>query len=105
VLDVLVIWTHPGLYGRALGGMMADVQAGNLSPTGYRFYTVPEAARILRVSAMTLYRSIAANEFPAVRIRTRLLVPATLVDGMVDAAMERGGVVDVSEWRLFRSAS
>lgn len=67
----------------------------------HRFYTVPEAAGLLRVSAMTLYRSIAANEFPAIRIRTRLLVPATLIDGMLDAAIRRGAVVDIAEWRTF----
>lgn len=71
----------------------------------HRFYTVPEAARLLRVSAMTLYRSIAAGEFPAVRVRTRLLVPAVLIDGLTDAALRRGAAVDIAEWRTFSEAS
>lgn len=70
----------------------------------HRFYTVPEAARLLRVSAMTLYRSIAANEFPAVRVRTRLLVPAVLIDGLTDVAIRRGAVVDIAEWRTISDA-
>jgi excisionase family DNA binding protein len=38
------------------------------------FYTVPEAARILRVTPATLYRAIRDDAFPAVRIRTRYVI-------------------------------
>lgn len=34
------------------------------------FYTVPEAARVLRVTPATIYRAIREDAFPAVRIRT-----------------------------------
>jgi excisionase family DNA binding protein len=40
------------------------------------FHTVQEAARILRVDAATIYRSIRAGSFPAIRIRSRYVIPA-----------------------------
>jgi excisionase family DNA binding protein len=60
------------------------------------FYTVPEAARILRVNRATVYRAIQENAFPAVRIRTRFVVPAQAVDELARRAAERGEVVDVA---------
>jgi excisionase family DNA binding protein len=61
------------------------------------FYTVPEAARVLRVTPATLYRAIRDDAFPAVRIRTRYVVPATAVDRMAAEAAESGGCVDVAQ--------
>jgi excisionase family DNA binding protein len=58
------------------------------------FYTVREAARILRVDPSTLYRSIREDAFPAVRIRTRYVVPATVLERLVADAAETGGCVD-----------
>lgn len=63
-----------------------------------RFYSVAEASRICRVSAMTLYRAIAAEEFPAVRIRERWIIPAKVIDAMIEMACERGGAVDAAEF-------
>lgn len=63
-----------------------------------RFYTVAQVARIFGMSPMTVYRAIAAGEFPAVRIRGRLIVPAQAVDSMVEAAVADRGVVDAAEW-------
>ena len=63
-----------------------------------RFYSVNEAARMFGISAMTLYRAINAGEFPAVRIRGRLIVPAKAVEAMSDAAMAEQGVVDAAGW-------
>ena len=40
------------------------------------FHTVREAAEILRVDAATIYRSIRAGSFSAVRIRSRYVIPA-----------------------------
>ena len=45
-----------------------------------RFYSVAEVARMIGTSDMTLYRAIRAGEFPAVRIRGRLIVPAKALD-------------------------
>jgi excisionase family DNA binding protein len=61
-----------------------------------RFYSVAEVARMFGMSPMTLYRAIAAHEFPAVRVRGRLIVPSRVLDAMVDAALIEQGVVDAA---------
>ena len=63
------------------------------------FYSVAEAAQLFRLSEMTLYRAINAGEFPAVRVRGRLVVPARAVDELAEAAMDAGTLVDASTWR------
>jgi excisionase family DNA binding protein len=63
-----------------------------------RFYSVAEAAQMLGMSAMTLYRAISAGEFPAVRIRGRLIVPAKALDAMADVAVTERTVVDAAGW-------
>lgn len=50
------------------------------------------------ISAMTLYRAISAGQFPAIRVRGRLFVPARAVDAMVDAAIAEQTVVDAAGW-------
>ncbi|MTD54078.1 helix-turn-helix domain-containing protein [Amycolatopsis pithecellobii] len=60
------------------------------------FYTVKEAARILRVDAATLYRAIRDDAFPAVRVRTRYVVPAAALKKLINEAAESGGCVDVA---------
>ncbi|MFC4945656.1 helix-turn-helix domain-containing protein [Pseudonocardia sp. GCM10023141] len=62
------------------------------------FYSVAEVARMFGMSSMTVYRAIAAGEFPAVRIRGRLIVPARAVESMVDAAVADQAVVDAAEF-------
>ena len=47
---------------------------------------------------MTLYRAISAGEFPAVRIRGRLIVPAKALEVMADSAIAEQTVVDASAW-------
>ncbi|HVK24781.1 MAG TPA: hypothetical protein VM677_25765 [Actinokineospora sp.] len=47
---------------------------------------------------MSLYREIAAGRFPAVKIRSRLMVPARAVAGMENAALASKKVVDAAEW-------
>jgi excisionase family DNA binding protein len=61
------------------------------------FYTVREAARILRVDPATLYRAIREDAFPAVRVRTRYVVPAAALHKLVSKAAESGGCVDVAQ--------
>lgn len=58
------------------------------------FYTVREAAGLLRVGASTLYRIIREGDFPAVRLRSRYVVPAEALDQLLDEAKATGGVVD-----------
>jgi excisionase family DNA binding protein len=62
------------------------------------FYTVPEAARLTRMAPVTIYRAIRNGEFPAVRIRGRLIIPARAIEAMIDAALMDQGVVDASGW-------
>ena len=61
------------------------------------FYTVPEAARVLRVTPATIYRAIRDDAFPAVRIRTRYVIPAAAVERLAAEAAESGGCVDVGQ--------
>ncbi|WP_410585474.1 helix-turn-helix domain-containing protein [Amycolatopsis sp. lyj-108] len=67
-------------------------------PETPRFHSVAEAARILRMSPMTLYRAIDSGSFPAVRVRGRLVVPARAIDSMENAALFRDEAVDAAEF-------
>ena len=60
------------------------------------FYTVAEAARLLRVNPATICRAIQADAFPAVRVRSRYVVPAEAVSRLAEHATETGSVVDVA---------
>jgi excisionase family DNA binding protein len=77
-----------------MGALMMDSTNGNVGSPA--FYTVAEAARVLRVTPATLYRAIREDAFPAVRIRTRYVVPAAAVDRLAAQAAESGGCVDVA---------
>jgi excisionase family DNA binding protein len=60
------------------------------------FYTVREAAKILRCNANTLYRAIHDDAFPAIRIRNRFVVPAAAVEQLAKQALESGSCIDVA---------
>jgi excisionase family DNA binding protein len=62
------------------------------------FFSVADTAHMLGMSEMTVYRAIAAGQFPAVRFRGRLIVPAKAIYAMVDAAVGSGGLVDAATW-------
>lgn len=62
-----------------------------------KFYTVPEAARVLRVDPSTLYRAIREDAFPAVRIRARYIVPTKVIDDLAAEAAASGQCVDVAK--------
>jgi excisionase family DNA binding protein len=69
--------------------------------TGQRapsFYSVAEAASLFGMSEMTLYRAIHAGQFPAVRIRGRLIIPAKAIEAMIEAAVCDGRLVDAADW-------
>ena len=68
---------------------------GERSP---KFYSVAEAARMFQTSQMTLYRAIADNQFPAVRIRGRLIIPAIAVERMIEAALGSNSAVDAADF-------
>lgn len=63
-----------------------------------RFYSVSETAQILGVSEMTLYRAIRAARFPAVQLMGRLIIPAKVIDEMIDTAIASGSLVDTEDW-------
>lgn len=69
---------------------------GGTAPETPRFYSVAQVARLLGMSPMTVYRAISAGEFPAVRIRGRLIVPAKAVEAMADEAIADRTVVDAA---------
>lgn len=60
------------------------------------FYTVAETARLLRVDRATIYRAIREDAFPAVRVRSRYVIPAVAVEQMAADAAETGACVDVA---------
>lgn len=67
-------------------------------PEPRRFYSVAQGARLLGLSEMTLYRAISDGQFPAVRIRGRLIIPAKAIDEMTETAVDGGAVVDAARW-------
>ncbi len=73
------------------------------------FYTVAETAALLRVDAATIYRAIREDAFPAIRVRSRYVVPAAAVEQLATWATETGGCVDVAaiaaERRLAREVT
>jgi excisionase family DNA binding protein len=77
-------------------------QGSKTSPR--KFYSVAEVAEMFGMSPMTVYRAIAAGEFPAVRIRGRLIVPARAVEAMADVATDEQTLVNAAGWVLSPSA-
>jgi hypothetical protein len=55
------------------------------------------------VSRATLYRAIAAGQFPAIRIRGSLKILGEVVEEII-AAARAGEMVDVAEWTAARRA-
>ena len=79
---------------------MRGLRAGTreLPTEAPRFYSVAEVARMFGMSTMTVYRAIAAGEFPAVKVRNRLIVPARAIEAMAEAAVADQTVVDAAGW-------
>lgn len=88
--------SHEHHNGRLIPGRAArEARAVDAAP---RFYSVSQVARIFGMSTMTVYRAIAAGEFPAIKVRGRLIVPAQAVEEMCEAAMADRSTVDASSW-------
>jgi excisionase family DNA binding protein len=68
-----------------------------VAATTPRFLSVRQAAETLGIDDMTIYRAIRSNEFPAIKIRGRYLIPAKAIDDMVATALNLGTVVDVAD--------
>lgn len=69
-----------------------------MPPSTTRFYSVAQVARMFGISSVTLYRAINAGEFPAVRVRGRLIVPARALDAMTELAVAQHTVIDAAGW-------
>jgi len=78
--------------------MTVEEAAGQRIVRRSRFLSVAEQADELGISEVTLYRAIKAGEFPAVRIRGRVVIPAGAVDAMAAAALAGGTAVDAASW-------
>lgn len=78
--------------------MRTFIAASEPSTCAPRFYSVAQVARIFGMSPITVYRAIAAGEFPAVKIRGRLIVPARAVEAMAEAAIAERTAVDAAGW-------
>jgi excisionase family DNA binding protein len=76
-----------------------DGGSGAVAPL---FYSVPEAARMIGMAPVTLYRAIRDGEFPAMRVRGRLIIPARAIDAMIDAAITENTAIDASGWAVVR---
>lgn len=76
-----------------------DARALSTAP---RFYSVAQVARIFGMSPMTVYRAIADGQFPALKVRGRLIVPAKVIDEMAEAAMTEGVVIEAASWVVDR---
>lgn len=63
-----------------------------------KFYSVTEVAQMFGLSTMTVYRAIAAGEFPAIKVRGRLIVPARAIEAMAETAATEQTVVDAAGW-------
>lgn len=71
-----------------MGATQADVR---------RWYSVAEVARMFGMAPMTLYRAIHADEFPAVKIRGRYVIPARALEEMERAAVNTQSLVTSAE--------
>ena len=56
---------------------------------GTLVYTVPEAARLMRVSPRTYYQAAARGEVPAIRVGRRLLVPEAALSRFLEGEARR----------------
>jgi len=53
-----------------------------------QFYTVAEAAKVLRVSTITIYRNTESGIIPRAKVGKRVLIPASYVQGLSDLKNE-----------------
>jgi excisionase family DNA binding protein len=58
------------------------------------FFTVKEAAEILRINPSTLYASLREDAFPAVKLRSRFVIPGKALEKLIDEATNSGRVID-----------
>jgi hypothetical protein len=62
------------------------------------FYTAAETAEIVRLDESTLYRHLRNGTFPGVKIGGRYVVPAAVIERLVDDVLRTGRCVDLGGW-------
>jgi excisionase family DNA binding protein len=62
-----------------------------------RFRSVADVAAILGMSEVNIYRAIHAGEFPAVKVRGRIVIPSRAIDDMESDALTHG-LVDAANY-------
>ncbi|GAA1858205.1 hypothetical protein GCM10009836_42990 [Pseudonocardia ailaonensis] len=75
-----------------------SLQTNGGEQTAPAFYSVAATARMLGASEMTIYRAVQDGEFPALRIRGRIVIPARAPEALTEEAVSSRRVVDVAEW-------
>ena len=63
-----------------------------------RTYTVEEAARELGISRSTAYECVRTGELPCLRFRSRIVVPAAVLDQMLSAPASSAEAADELGW-------
>lgn len=65
--------------------------------------TVPEVAPLVKMSRQALYAAIRANQFPAIRIGTRIRIPLSVVEQWMQEQMTplAAGSIPLNQQRLF----
>jgi excisionase family DNA binding protein len=71
------------------------VSSNSGGATAPKFYDVQEVAVMFKMSRMTVYRAIGSGELHAIRIRGRWLVPARVIDALVEGALLRAAAAHV----------
>jgi len=56
------------------------------------------AARLISVSYNTLWRASTEGQFPTVRFRSRVLVPRSALDALLEAAVTDALLIDAAAW-------
>lgn len=98
--------SYPTVGGRQTRDLMRGAALRNAiqkRADGVPTYTVPETAALLSISQEYLYRLIQADTFPAVRMRIggkqgRYVVPAKVVEQLLDEASAGTNSLDLGEW-------
>lgn len=65
-----------------------------------RFYSVAQVSEMTGISTVMLYRAIRAGEFPGVKLRGRVIVPAEAMKALAERAMAEQTVVDATSWAV-----
>lgn len=66
-------------------------------PVPRAFYGVRDFAKAIAVGEMSVYRAIHAGRLPNLKFGGRFVIPAKVLDQLIEAAMN-DGTVDIDNW-------